>query len=103
MVRILILLGMVCSIFSPLASGADEMLVTKATVVTVPGHVDLVDLEMNVITIEGKDYSIHEGVAVTRKGTRFNIRNVSEGTFVIATVKDDAVVGLTVMPAGQGF
>jgi hypothetical protein len=88
---------------APVVTSADAVLVAKATVVTVPGNVEFVDRDMNVITIEGKDYHIHKNVKVTRKGKELDMSAVSAGAFVLATVKEDMVVGLTIMPPGQGY
>ena len=87
----------------PGITSADVLLVAKAKVVTVPGNVEFVDREMNVITIEGKDYYIHKDVQVSRKGKELDMSAVSAGAFVLATVKEDIVIGLTILPPGQGY
>ena len=97
---------MLCAILvtgATIINSADAVLVAKATVVTVPGNVEFVDREMNVITIEGKDYHIHKNVQVTRKGRELDMNAVSAGAFVLATVKEDIVIGLTILPPGQGY
>ena len=87
----------------PVIKDSDAVLVAKATVVTVPGTVEFVDREMNVITIEGKDYHIHKDVHVTRKSKELDMSAVSAGAFVLATVKKGIVIGLTILPPGQGY
>lgn len=101
MKRLLMLVGVVTVVLVSGISAAPEE--TAGKIMTLPGYVKLLDLETNTIVIDGYEFRVHTEVQVTRGGEKLAITDVSAGAFVIATVKESAVLGLTVIPAGQGF
>jgi hypothetical protein len=78
------------------------LLVAQARAVTVPGFVEYLDLDAKLIGVEGKMYNFDERTVITAKGQSKTIEDISLGKFVIATVRDNLVVAITLIPQGQG-
>jgi hypothetical protein len=95
------LMVIMCALFMPALSTAESSFKPRA--VTKPGHIELIDVELEVVTIEGKDYRIDDDVLVRKEGADYDISMVSAGDFVIASIRDDVVVKMTVVPPGNGF
>lgn len=84
------------------ASGASGPAV-RPKIMTLPGFVESVDLGSRLITIDGKQFRLHENVEISSKGESKGLDAISLGKFVIATIKEGSVVAITLVPQGQGF
>jgi len=79
------------------------ILLAQTKVVTIPGFIEFLDIDAKLIKIDGNLYQLPEKVEITSKGKTKKIDEISIGSFVIATIKDNLVMEITLIPEGQGF
>ena len=78
------------------------LLVVQTKARTVPGFVEYLDLDAKLIGVDGKMYNFDDRTVITAKNQSRTIEDISLGKFVIATVKDNFVMAITLIPQGQG-
>lgn len=83
------------------ASGSPSLLPVRAGVVTLLGFVEVLDREVREVTIDGKKFRLAENLVVTKEGNILTINELSEGNFVVATIKEGVVTEVSIMPPGS--